>query len=217
MTVRGLLRADGPAVARVIACALVGVITGVIVGLASDWWYAPASGWTAAATIYILWTWAVLAHLDHGETAAHATREDPTRALTDILVVLSSLASLAGVAYVLVAGASSGAARDIAAAIGVASVVSGWIVVHTIFMLRYARLYYAGDHDIDFGEKTPFPNYHDFAYLAFTIGMTYQVSDTAFKSRTLRSTALRHALISYLLGAVILASTINLVAGLGHF
>jgi uncharacterized membrane protein len=211
-----VLQPDGPAVGRVAMCAFIGVLAAIVVGVTSNWWYAPASGWTAAATIYILWTWRILTHLDHGATAEHATREDPTRVLTDFIVVISSLASLVGVAYVLVAGSSRGTARDVAAAIGVASVVSGWLVVHTIFMLRYARLYYSGGHDIDFGEKTPDPNYHDFAYLAFTIGMTYQVSDTAFTSRTLRSTALRHALISYLLGAVILASTINLVVGLGH-
>ena len=59
------------------------------------------------------------------------------------------------------------------------------------------------------------PTYRDFAYLAFTIGMTYQVSDTALRTRAIRATALRHALLSYLLGAIVLAVTINLIAGLG--
>jgi uncharacterized membrane protein len=67
---------------------------------------------------------------------------------------------------------------------------------------------------VDFNQKND-PDYGDFAYLAFTLGMTYQVSDTSITSREIRRTALRHALLSYLFGAVILATVINLVAGFG--
>ena len=81
---------------------------------------------------------------------------------------------------------------------------------------RYARLYYLnGSSGIDFNQDEQ-PTYVDFAYLAFTIGMTYQVSDTDLKTRTIRATALRQALLSFVLGAVILATTINLVAGLSN-
>jgi uncharacterized membrane protein len=89
-------------------------------------------------------------------------------------------------------------------------------LIHTIFTLSYARLFY--DHDqggVDFNQATP-PAYSDFAYLAFTVGMTFQVSDTAVTSRAMRATVLRHALVSYLFGAVILAMTINLLAGLAR-
>jgi uncharacterized membrane protein len=82
-------------------------------------------------------------------------------------------------------------------------------------MLRYARLYYTEPQGgIDFNQDEP-PAYRDFAYLAFTLGMTYQVSDTALKNSTIRITVLRHTLLSYVLGAVVLAATINLVVGLG--
>ena len=91
-----------------------------------------------------------------------------------------------------------------------------WGVVHTVFTLRYAALYYHGeDGGVDFNEDDK-PCYRDFAYLAFTIGMTYQVSDTDLTSKAVRHTALRHALLSYLLGTVIIAATINLAAGLAH-
>jgi uncharacterized membrane protein len=94
-------------------------------------------------------------------------------------------------------------------------VAAAWIIVHTLFMLRYARLYYSSPHGgIDFNQDEP-PAYRDFAYLAYTLGMTYQVSDTALKNSTMRATALRHTLLSYVLGAVVLAATINLVVGLG--
>jgi uncharacterized membrane protein len=84
-------------------------------------------------------------------------------------------------------------------------------------MLRYARLFYGGDEPggIDFHEGDDYrPDYGDFAYLAFTLGMTYQVSDTDLVDRPVRMAALRHALMSFLLGAIILAITINLVASL---
>ena len=88
-------------------------------------------------------------------------------------------------------------------------------MVHTTYTTRYALLYYTGKPGgIDFNQGEP-PAYVDFAYLAFTLGMTYQVSDTDLQTRPIRATALRHALLSYLLGAVVLATVINLVAGLG--
>jgi uncharacterized membrane protein len=94
-------------------------------------------------------------------------------------------------------------------------VVGAWLVVHTVYTTWYALLYYSHDRGgIDFNQGEP-PAYADFAYLAFTLGMTYQVSDTDLQTRPIRATALRHALLSYLLGAVVLATVINLVAGLG--
>ena len=99
------------------------------------------------------------------------------------------------------------------AALSVASVALAWATVHTLFTTRYARLYYTGpDGGIDFNEADP-PRYADFA---FTIGMTFQVSDTDLGTNEVRRTALRHALLSYVFGAVVIATTINLVAGRGR-
>lgn len=90
-----------------------------------------------------------------------------------------------------------------------------WLTVHTIFTLRYALLYYTEpEGGVDFNQQDR-PTYRDFAYVAMTIGMTFQVSDTNLKSTEVRSTALRHALLSYLFGSIILAAAVNLVAGLG--
>jgi len=125
------------------------------------------------------------------------------------------VASMLAVAAAIAAGQSGGSgSRDLRAALAVASVALSWSVVQTVFTSHYARLYYrhpAGG--IDFNQQAR-PRYSDFAYLAFTVGMTFQVSDTSLQTATLRATALRQALLSYLLGAVILATTINLVAGL---
>jgi uncharacterized membrane protein len=177
--------------------------------------YVPVVAWIATAASYLTWTWIVVARMTATDTRDHATREDPTQPVTDIILLLASVASLAGVGYLLIAESASGAAATIAAAVGVGSVVAAWLIVHTVYTVRYARLYYADPPGgIDFNQDEP-PRYLDFAYLAFTLGMTYQVSDTDLQTREIRGTALRHALLSYLLGAVILATTINMVAGLG--
>jgi hypothetical protein len=89
------------------------------------------------------------------------------------------------------------------------SVFVSWTIIHTVFTLRYARLYYAGQAGgINFNQ-TAAPDYGDFAYLSFTIGMTFQVSDTNIGSGQIRRTALRHAWLSFPMDAVIIATTIN--------
>ena len=194
----------------------VGVPAAIVTGLAGTWDYALVVGWIAAALTYTVWVWIRVGKLGPAETQAHATREDPSRGLADTVLVIASVGSLAIVAVVLVRASSlSGSDRAILAGLAIASVALSWVLIHTLFMLRYASLYYRGaPGGIDFNQKED-PDYGDFAYLSFTLGMTYQVSDTALGSRDLRITALRHALLSYLFGAVILATVINLVAGLG--
>jgi uncharacterized membrane protein len=97
--------------------------------------------------------------------------------------------------------------------LAVLSIVLSWALIQTVFTLRYARLFYAEGGGIDFNEDDE-PDFRDFAYLAVTLGMTYQVSDTDLTSKAVRRTALRHALLSYLFGTVIIAVAINVVAGL---
>jgi uncharacterized membrane protein len=198
----------------------VGAIAGVATGLAGQWGYAPVVGWTAAALTFSAWIWTVITRMSADLTAAHATWEDPSRATTEVLILGANLASLAAVGFVLIrANSSQGAARGLLAGLAVASVAASWLLVHTLYTLRYARLYYSGPNGgVSFNQEEP-PRYTDFAYLAFTLGMTYQVSDTDLQTHAVRATALRHGLLSYLYGSVVLATMINLVAGLssgGH-
>lgn len=195
---------------------VVGAVAAVLSGLLGDWSYAPVIGWIAAALSYTGWVWLRIGRMDDAATRTHATREDPSRAVADILLVIASLASLGVVAFVLIrASGASGLERGVLASLAIASVALSWTVIHTLYTLRYASLYYAGEPGgVDFSAGSA-PDYGDFAYLSFTLGMTYQVSDTGLQSRAFRVTALRHGLLSYVFGAVILATTINLVAGIG--
>jgi uncharacterized membrane protein len=181
--------------------------------------FLPLIAWDVTAIVYLVVTWAHIARLDAAETAADAKREDPTRAGADLGVVIAALASLVAVGYVIVVGnAENSRQLDLDVGLSVASVVASWALVHTIFTLRYARLYYADESapgGVDNHQKEP-PRFTDFAYLAFTIGMTFQVSDTELTSSQFRAMVLRHALLAYLFGTVIIALTINLVASLSR-
>jgi uncharacterized membrane protein len=177
--------------------------------------YGVLLGWDVGTIAYLVWTWNVNRRLDSEETAEAAVREDPTRPVRNIILLVAAVASLVAVIYTIAdASGTSGAARTVRVTFGVSSIACSWLLVHTIFTTMYARAYYIDeDGGIDFHMDEP-PVWTDFAYLAFAIGMTFQVSDTELQSSALRRLVLRQALISYLFGAVIIAITINLIAGL---
>ena len=196
---------------------VVGVLAGIVTGLYAGWGYAPVVGWSAAALTFCLVVWMLTRGRDAAETAAMATRDDPSPTVTELLVLIANLMSLVAVAFVLVqASSASGAKQALLAALAVVSVATSWAVVHTLYMLRYATLYYSGTvGGIDFNQDE-LPRFMDFAYVAFTIGMTYQVSDTTLRSSQIRLAALQHGLQSFIFGSLILATTVNLVAGLAR-
>lgn len=201
---------------RVLVMLAVGLVAALAEGALDNWQYAPAVGWAASSATYLVWVWSVIGRLGPAATAAHARREDPGRVFSDALVLTATVASFAGVGLILLdASSSQGFAKEATVAMALGSIALSWFLVHTLFTLRYAAIYYQGGTGVDFNEDEP-PSYADFAYLAFSVGMTFQVSDTDLKTKAFRSTVLRQALLSYLLGAIVLATTINLVSGLIH-
>ena len=200
---------------RILGSMVVGVVIALVVGNTAGWRFALA-GWVAAAALYVVWTRCILSGMDAEQTRRWVTREDPTRGVADVVILTASVASLLGVGYVVAAGSKlSGNGALEAALLGILTVGASWFAVHTLFTVHYARLYYSDEPGgINFHDPNP-PRFRDFAYLAYTIGMTFQVSDTEICLTSIRATVLRHALLSYLLGAVILAVTVNLIAGLG--
>lgn len=201
---------------RVIVSVVVGAAVGFTVGRFQDWPVAWLVGWMAAAAVLVAWVWLVIWPMDAEATARHAGQEDAGRAVADLVVVAAAVTSLAAVALLLSLNAGTRADSSAKSALSLGSVALAWLAVHTTFTTRYARLYYTGAAvgGVDFNEDSE-PAYTDFAYLALTIGMTFQVSDTALQSKDIRRTVLRHALLSYLFSVVIIAATINLIAGLG--
>jgi uncharacterized membrane protein len=212
---RGASRAYTPARTKLLVSFIVAVAGGVVAAVAGAGRAAPLISWDILALGYACWVWRTVWRLD-AESAEHdAKREDPSRDLADLVLLGAAIASLIAVGMVLFgASAASGNGKYAQAGLAFFSVFVSWTLVHTVFTLKYARLYYYGTPGgIDFNE-TGAPDYTDFAYLAFTIGMTFQVSDTDIKDRQIRRTVLRHACLSFPLVAVILATSINLVSGL---
>lgn len=198
---------------RMAVCGAVGVAVGAVVAR----WVHPIPavliGWDSAAAGYLAWSMLGTRNLGASVTARLALREDPGRTGLDLLLIAASVASLVGVGLVVTSG-DTPQAHNSSAGLAVVTVVAGWSLVHTVFTERYARLYYTDTPGgIDFGGPEP-PSYRDFAYLSFTVGMTFQVSDTNVTAKEIRATVLRHALLSYLFGAVIIATSVNLVASL---
>lgn len=208
---------------RFVVMVLAGASAFAVAGALGSWVEAPAIGWAVAALVYVAWVWLVIARLDPEETEQHATSEDPSRGLTDVLILIANLASLAAVAAVIVDSHTQGTGTRLSsAALALACVGLSWMLVQTLFTLRYAELYYSQDGraggevgGISFNQERP-PQYTDFAYLATSLGMTYQVSDTNLGNHAIRAEALKHSLLSYMFGTVILAVTINLVIGLAQ-
>jgi uncharacterized membrane protein len=199
---------------RLLVASVLGGAVALTVGNTVGWRFALV-GWVVGAGVYVGWTRLILGGMDAAQTCRYATREDPTRTITEVIIVSASIASLGGVGYVVAAGSRSGSEAISAAIVGILTVAASWFALHTLFTVHYARLYYSDEPGgINFHDPEP-PCFRDFAYVAYTVGMTYQVSDTEIGLTSIRATVLRHALLSYLLGAVVLAVTINLIAGLG--
>jgi uncharacterized membrane protein len=204
-----------PAFRRVAVAMVFGTLVGVGTSFVSFWQAAALIGWDAAAAVFLLWVWLPLSRMTAHQVREHASREDPNVALADLVVLGACVAFLAAVGVALVkASGAHGGTKAFLIGIAMFSVALSWGQVHTVFTLRYARLYYSLPvGGIDFNHDDS-PEYADFAYLAFTVGMTFQVSDTDLTSKTIRRVVLRQMLLSYLFGAVILGLAINVVGSI---
>jgi uncharacterized membrane protein len=200
----------------VAASTAVGAVALLAAAVAGASWAASLLvAWDAAAAAYLGSVWWSVARLGATEAREIASAEDDSRRAAEVMLVGASVASLVTVGFILAqAGRAGPGERGALIAFAVVSVLLAWSVVHIVFALRYARLYYAPPvGGLGFAEDDP-PSYGDFAYVAFTIGMTYQVSDTKISKRPIRRTAIHHALLSYVFGVMILGIIISSIATL---
>ncbi|MFC6012937.1 DUF1345 domain-containing protein [Nocardia lasii] len=200
------------AVFRLVGSVLIGVAVGVVVGITTNLALGILSGIASAATVFVIVGWFVLWPMSAHETERVARREDFQPFVEELSVVASALGALVGIVVVLVLRQTK--QTDIAAATALGGVFMAWASVHLMYAARYAYMYYrAPAGGIEFNVSEP-PDYRDFFYFSYNLGMTYQVSDTNLTDERIRAVVLRHCLLSYIFGTVLLATTINLVAGL---
>jgi len=206
-----------PALTRVGVATLLGIITGCVAHGWMRWQFAALVGWDTLALTVLIAVWSQIWTFDCERTAALSTREDETRATAGLLELAAATVSLVGVFYALQqASELAGLTRVVLTAAAMLTIAVSWILVNTVFTLRYAHLHFLSKAGgLDFHGERP-PDYRDFAYMAFTVGMTYQVSDTEVRDPAIRRLVLQQALLSYLFGAFIIAATINVVAGFVH-
>ena len=199
-------------------CIIVGALAGLVPALLGAPSLSPLTGWVAASSLALVWVWKISWPQDAQGTRRLAEAEARSAHSTDLACLIAAVTSTGGVALALLQSASS-QSNAITVALTLLSLVASllaWALANTVFALRYARLYYLSEPGgIDFKQPQP-PAYSDFAYLAFTVGMSYAVSDTEPAATAIRRTALGHALLSYGFGTIIIAVTINLVSGLSQ-
>jgi uncharacterized membrane protein len=189
---------------------LVGAVTGAIVAVAVDVALGILVGIATTATIFVAAGWILLWPMDADATRRNAGREEFRPVVEELVVVAAALCALVSIVLLLRRGDSDPGH----AATALAGVFLTWGALHLMYAARYAYLYHeTSAGGIDFNSDDP-PAFRDFLYFSYNLGMTYQVSDTDVSSATIRAVVLRHTLLSYVFGTAILATTINLVAGI---
>ena len=155
------------------------------------------------------------------EISKIANEEDGSRFFVLIIILVSSFASMFTVLLLIISDTMQDH-KLLSVIMSVLGIIVSWALVHTIFTFHYANMYYSNQH-VDKSDNTPLnfpgrmkPNYLDFAYFAFVIGMTFQVSDVEINSPKIRRTALAHGLLSFAFNTFVVALTINLIAGIKH-
>jgi len=178
------------------------------------------AGWDAFALSYLVMGWVLIARTDAVQTRLRAQRYDPGGYLIFLLIVIAASASFVAIGF-LVGDIKelSFWARAERLTLSIAALLLSWLMIHTLFAFHYARLYYylpAGSKRHHQGLRFPDddePDYLDFAYYAFVVGMTSQVSDVAVLSRPMRRLTLVHGVLSFVYNIAILAMSINIIGG----
>ena len=178
-------------------------------------------GWSSFSLFLILISWITFFTTSSKQLCSRAKEQDESRAITFLIVLISVCISLLGTLFLIQNTNEGVRSQELHIIASLLSVVFSWILLHTIYTLRYAHLYYsvslenpkAHPSGLDFPE-TKEPGYLDFAYLAFVIGMTFQVSDIRVTSPIIRRFVLLHGLIAFVFNTIVVALTISIIAGL---
>lgn len=195
----------------------------VMIGIAT-WFVLPKSwiqdvrlvtAWDAFAIAALSFIWYTMLALEPTHIRVVARIEDPSRALTLVFVILGAAASLLAVVVLLQSSLDmQGLAKSRAIVLALLTVVLAWVLIHTVFTLRYAHLYHGAEEGADGltfpGEETC-PEYLDFAYFSFVIGMTAQTSDVAVSNSRMRKNVLAHGIISFAFNTAIVALSIGVL------
>lgn len=204
------------------AGALAIIMTGSVVEKPINWMI----GWLVYSTAHLGLAWVTILSSHPSEVRREVDGQDSNRILIYLFVIVASFVSLFAILFLLHDAGKRASSSDLTIhlILSFSCIVCSWILVHTVFTLRYAHLYYrpteggrnAGKQQqrgLEFPNDAE-PDFLDFTYFSFVIGMTFQVSDVTISSRELRRLALVHALLSFAFNTLLVALTINVVSGM---
>jgi len=174
-------------------------------------------GWDAGVLIYLVAAAVVMTRCSSvAQMKANAAAQDEGAFAILLLTVAAGMASLFAIFAELATLEHGEPHYGIYAALAIVTVVLSWTFIHTIFALHYAHEFYgAGDHKS--GLRFPGdgqPDYWDFVYFAFVIGMTFQVSDVAVMHKIVRRTVVAHGALSFFFTTAFIAMTVNIAASI---
>lgn len=208
---------------RILISAIAGLIAFLITRTECSWPAVVLFTWLACALAMIAMDWVIILNAHPREIRKIAKLQDFSRTLIFLIVISASFVSLGSILFLL-KSAKGGTESQITTHIllSMASVVVSWWLVHTLFTMRYAHFYYSPDSDdpndkqggLEFPGEEKEPDYLDFVYFSFVVGMTFQVSDVEISSRQIRRLTLLHAIISFAFNTAIVALSINVVSSL---
>ena len=199
---------------RLILSACLGIA--VVAMLPADWRWATRLlvGWDVGVGLYLVLAYFMIAKEDVSHIRRRAALQDEAGVVILILTATAALASLGAILAEL--GAAQGASREPAhLALAALTIVLSWAFIHTIFALHYAHEFYDENRGKGGGLVFPGeaePNYWDFVYFSFVVGMTSQVSDVAVTARSIRRTVNAHGIVSFVFNVALLALTVNIAA-----
>ncbi len=184
-------------------------------------------GWDAFASCHLLLIWITFYSTTPLEIKRQASKQDDNRVTIFFIVLVATFISVLAVILLLINKPQNTSSRSLRLSIAISCMVLSWFLVHTIFTIRYADIYYSGQTDWEnkrvYGDKGGLkfpddknPDFLDFAYYSFTAGMTFQVSDVDVSSKTIRRLTLLHSLISFGYNATIIAISVNIIGGLSQ-
>jgi uncharacterized membrane protein len=202
---------------RLFASGAVGLV--LAAALPAEWWVTTRLlvAWVAAVVLYLGLVYHVMASASVASIRRRAALEDEGRMGLLVLTVSSALASLGAIIIELGSGQNLGNGRDsLHLILAVVTILASWAFIHTIFALHYAHEFYHEGARVGGGLTFPGneqPDYWDFVYFSFVVGMTAQVSDVGISSKPIRRTVTAHGVVSFIFNAALLALTVNIAAG----
>lgn len=212
------LLASLPALVRVSMACLLAVVTYFLVQHQPHLTMRLLAAWSVFAFTCLVLIWSAIFTANASQIRKVAVAEDPGRMVIFLFVILGIVASLVAVVALLrVMRNLPSAMLASNVTLSIMAVAFAWLLLHTIFTLHYAHLYYSPadtgeEGGLEFPGNSTAPNYLDFAYFSFTIGMTAQTADIGISSHHIRRLVLLHGLLSFAFNTALVAMTISGVA-----